>query len=154
MSPKQPAAQETRTLQAVPDSTPSVDSIEQIRDIIFGTQMREYSERFANLEKRLVDENKALQESLTSRIDEALQSLDQERALRKAGLDDLMDQLAIQSKELHKANGAIQQSLGDELDNIKQTFTSQFDDAEKTKKEQSAHLGALFRQLAEQLEQS
>lgn len=154
MSRKQPVSSETTTLQAVPDPAPSPDSIEQIRDIIFGTQMREYAERFGSLEKRLVDENRALQESLTSRIDEALESLDKERTLRKAGLDDLMDQLAVQSKELRDANDAIQQSFGDELDAVKHNFEQQTKNAESQNKGQLAHLGGLFRQLADQLDQN
>ncbi|HBS27209.1 MAG TPA: hypothetical protein DD827_08825 [Gammaproteobacteria bacterium] len=154
MSHKPSITQETRTLQAVPDAAPSADSIEQIRDIIFGTQMREYAERFANLEKRLVDENAALQKSLTSRIEEALQSLDEEKLVRKAGLDDLMDQLTTQGKELHTANESVQQSLGDEIDTVKLHVSQQLENAEKQKTGQMSQLGALFRQLADELEKT
>ena len=43
-------------------------NIEQIRDIIFGTQMREYNQRFAELEERLINESIALREDLNKRL--------------------------------------------------------------------------------------
>jgi cytochrome c556 len=43
-------------------------NIEQIRDIIFGTQMREYNQRFAELEERLINESVALREDLNKRL--------------------------------------------------------------------------------------
>ncbi len=154
MSHKPSITQESRTLQAVPDTAPSADSIEQIRDIIFGTQMREYTERFASLERRLVDESAALQKSLTSRIEAALQSLDEEKSERKAGLDDLMDQLTIQGKELRTANESVQQSLGDEIDTVKQYVGQKLEGVEKLNAGQMSQLGTLFRQLADQLEKT
>lgn len=43
-------------------------NIDQIRDIIFGTQMREYNQRFAELEERLINESVALREDLNKRL--------------------------------------------------------------------------------------
>lgn len=50
------------------DGQESGANIEQIRDIIFGTQMREYNQRFVELEERLINESVALREDLNKRL--------------------------------------------------------------------------------------
>ena len=44
-------------------------SIDKVRDILFGTQLREFDRRFARLEERLLKETNDLKEDLRSRLD-------------------------------------------------------------------------------------
>lgn len=44
-------------------------NVDQIRDIIFGAQMREYEKRFARLEERVLNESDALRSETNSRLD-------------------------------------------------------------------------------------
>jgi chromosome segregation ATPase len=89
-----------------PANTPQAESMEdvsRIRDIIFGSQMREYDGQFDSVRrdlKRLQREVDSLSERLTSQDDEQnkkLQSL--RRDMRKAD-DDLRDELRQVSKKL------------------------------------------------------
>ena len=60
------------TQEAV-DAT-SDTSVEKIREILFGGQMRDYGQRFAELEKRILSETQRLAEETTQRL-ESLESL-------------------------------------------------------------------------------
>ena len=59
--------------------TPSApNSVEQIRDILFGQKIQEYELRFSNLEKKLANENNTLK----NRVEEQLRSLESELTKR------------------------------------------------------------------------
>jgi len=59
--------------------TPSApNSVEQIRDILFGQKIQEYELRFSNLEKKLIDENNTLKDL----VEEQLRSLESELTQR------------------------------------------------------------------------
>ena len=51
-----------------PVASPS-ENVDRIRDILFGTQMREYGQRFAQLEERLLRETGDLKTDLRRRLD-------------------------------------------------------------------------------------
>ena len=44
-------------------------NVDQIRDIIFGAQMRDYEKRFARLEKRVLNESESLRAETNGRLD-------------------------------------------------------------------------------------
>lgn len=51
------------------DDVGKAGNIEQIRDILFGVQMRDYEERFARLEERMVTQITDLRDETTKRFD-------------------------------------------------------------------------------------
>src|SRR5712692_4010154 len=53
--------------------TAEVANVDKIRDILFGSQMRDYEKRFARMEDRLAKDAAALREDLKKRFD-ALES--------------------------------------------------------------------------------
>jgi predicted transcriptional regulator len=63
---------ETRPRPGQDDASATADggpgNIDQIRDIIFGTQMRDYDRRFAQLEERLLRDSTELREELSRRV--------------------------------------------------------------------------------------
>ena len=63
----QSEAQNTATPQGA--SKPAAESLDKVRDILFGSQAREYEKRFARLEERLVKEASELREDLKNRFD-------------------------------------------------------------------------------------
>ena len=63
----QSEAQNTATPQG--GSKPAGESLDKVRDILFGSQAREYEKRFARLEERLVKEASELREDLKNRFD-------------------------------------------------------------------------------------
>ncbi len=67
-------------------------NVDQIRDIIFGSQMRDYEQRFVRLEERVLNETNSLRSETSHRLD-ALESY------IKQEVDSLIDQLSIERGE-------------------------------------------------------
>lgn len=96
-------------------------NVDQIRDIIFGSQMRDYEKRFIRLEERLLSESDSLRGETNSRID-ALESyikqevsslsdmISVERGEREDDTRHLSNELSKQSQEQDKKLGQLQQS--------------------------------------------
>ncbi|MDX8381293.1 MAG: hypothetical protein R8M14_04205 [Ghiorsea sp.] len=61
-------------------------NVDQIRDIIFGSQMRDYEKRFIRLEERVLSESDALRNETSHRLD-ALESYIKQEA---SGLSDMI----------------------------------------------------------------
>lgn len=115
-------------------------SVDQIRDIIFGVQMREYDTRFSRLEQRLLQESAALREDTTRRFD-ALE------AFVKQQFQALGDRLSHEMSTEQQARGAdvqaLTQRLGELTHHVEQR-TAQID-------QQASHnLQTLQQQLHEQ----
>src|SRR4051812_34214578 len=49
--------------------SPGSGNLEKVRDILFGTQMRELDRRFARLEERIVKETQDLKDDIRRRLD-------------------------------------------------------------------------------------
>jgi len=90
------------------------NNLEQVRDILFGAQSREYTERFSTLESDLQKRAKQLQENIEERfsrletmmvknVEDLVTRLTNEQQERNRSLDDLSSQLASTANELeHK----------------------------------------------------
>lgn len=76
------------------DEAPVVESnnVDQIRDIIFGSQMRDYEKRFISLEKRVMSESDRLRSETSNRLDVLESYIKQE-------VGSLMDQLSTERGE-------------------------------------------------------
>ncbi len=79
---------------------PQDRNVDQIRDILFGGQMRDYERRFVELAQRLEEENQRLRQDMDKRLsmldkrleaefDKLGKALKQETADRTQGVDDL-----------------------------------------------------------------
>jgi len=97
-------------------------NIDQIRDIIFGAQMRDYEKRFIRLEEKMQGEAATLRSETSNRLDalelyikqevgSLLDQLSLERGEREDDTRHLSDELSKKSKEADKKNGQLQQSL-------------------------------------------
>ena len=82
-------------------------NVDQIRDIIFGAQMRDYEKRFARLEERLLSESELLRSEISSRLDALESYIRQEIA-------SVLDQLSIERGEREDDT----RHLSDELDKL------------------------------------
>lgn len=115
------------------------DNIDKIRDIIFGSQMRDYQHRFTRLEELMKKEMKSLQEDMKRRLD-ALEAYTQkeiqavvkqvkaEREERAASGDSL-------AGDLKSARAALEDRLGrmrDEQDESNRALQQQLLDQSKT----------------------
>jgi hypothetical protein len=119
-------------------------SVEQIRDIIFGAQMRDYEARFAELGKRLQDSIDTLRQEMEKRFDDADRSLADERGGREADVDLLKRSLA-----------AAEQQLGSEITAAREEFSANLGSASDDlghRKADRELLANLFRDAAAQIE--
>ena len=62
-------------------------NVDQIRDIIFGSQMRDYEQRFSRLEERVLNESESLRSETNNRLDALEDYIKQE-------VNSLVDQIA------------------------------------------------------------
>lgn len=111
-------------------------SVDKIRDIIFGGQMREYEARFAAVENRLIKESSRLRQDIEERMN-SLENL----VLRE--FETLSNKLQLEKKErneslltvetlLKKADDLLNQRLGDvetkNLEEIRKLRTQEYED--------------------------
>jgi hypothetical protein len=82
-------------------------SLEKIRDILFGNQMRDYEKRFARLEERLIKENGDLREETRKRLDtienyirDEIDSLTERVNYEPTARDEAVSQLNLELKTL------------------------------------------------------
>jgi hypothetical protein len=95
-------------------------SLDKVREILFGSQARDYEKRFARLEERLIKESADLKDEMRSRM-EALESF------IKREIDSLSDKLKSELQDRKEADG----ELAREVKDLTKSFakkTGQIDD--------------------------
>jgi hypothetical protein len=120
-------------------------NIEQIRDIIFGTQMREYNQRFAELEERLINESVALREDLNKRLTALEQYVKKELDSLGTGLRGEQQSRAAAVKEL--AAGQVELSKSTD-----KRFADTATAGEKSQREMRAQLLEQTKALRDELQ--
>jgi len=111
-------------------------NIDQIRDIIFGAQMRDYEKRFARLEDKMLSEAASLRSETSSRLDALelyikqevsglLDQISQEREEREDDTRHLSDQLSQKAQEADKKHGQLQQSLNQSKSELREALLEQ-----------------------------
>ncbi|RLL54759.1 hypothetical protein D8Y20_02990 [Mariprofundus sp. EBB-1] len=104
------------------DNLAGVGNVDQIRDIIFGSQMRDYESRFQRLEERLLNELTTVRNETSTRVDalesymrnemDALNSRQsKERDERESDDKELSEELKQLSKELLKKLSQLDDSV-------------------------------------------
>jgi len=111
-------------------------NVDQIRDIIFGAQMRDYEKRFSRLEERVLNEATLLRSEISSRLD-ALESyikqeigsvLDQlsiERGEREDDTRHASDELSKKSSEAEKKLTQLQTSMNQGQSELRESLLKQ-----------------------------
>jgi hypothetical protein len=112
----------TASAETAGQEDPGVASLDKVRDILFGGQMRELDRRFARVEERLTQEAAALEEQLRKRIaalesfarteTEALsQRLEGEHAARREANAELTRGLQDRAAELERRAAALEDQI-------------------------------------------
>jgi hypothetical protein len=129
---------EQDTNQALPPG----DNVDQIREILFGANMRAVGERFESVEKRLAKESTALKKVLENRIlelekllgefrDKAGDELNREGAQRDAGLASITESLAAFRLDAENQMAELQSEFNSEFKQIRQELTAAQKDLKK-----------------------
>ena len=113
--------------------TQSGESLDKVRDILFGSQAREYEKRFARLEERLLKEASDLRDELKKRFDTLEDYTKRE-----------MESLAARLKVEYEQRTESARDISRHLDETSGTF-------ERKTSELNDHLNATQRELREQI---
>jgi len=95
-----------------PDKTSSIDSVDQIRNILFGEQIAIIEKRFSELEKTLLN-----------KINQLADNLNQSNS-------DLSSQLAKSSKELQSESNSLSQNQAAELKSLELAINNKITETE------------------------
>lgn len=110
---------------------PPPDNVDQIREILFGNQIRAVDERFSTVEKRMSRESETLQKTLEKRIHELEKLLDQfrdnagdqlnrESAERDAGLNEAAKALAAFRLDAENQLAEMQSDFKNEIKQVRE----------------------------------
>lgn len=112
-------------LGAAPANAAAGAKVDQIREIIFGSQMEEYEQRFAALEKRLIDEAARLRTDLTKRLDDYTARLNSKIEEERRERDRSSQQLAGAIQKVTDSLDSRASNLGDQLAAVQQAILQQ-----------------------------
>jgi CHASE3 domain sensor protein len=114
MSPaeqKAPAEQQTQVLRG------GAGNVDKIRDILFGSQMRDYESRFARLEETLIKETLEIRETNKRRFEQLESYIRREfetvQSRLKAERDERTDSASQQSRELKDLGDSLSRRIRD-----------------------------------------
>ena len=145
--------------------SPSVEegaSIEQIRDILFGAQIRDFEKRFARVEQRLIkevtslkDESRKRFDSLESYIGKEVESLSDrlkaEQDKRTESVKELSGQLKDTNKLLEKRAGKLDDQLGKSSRELRQQILEQYKSLSDDIRQKHEETSVMLEQLAQEL---
>lgn len=130
------------------ESSNTLESVDQIRQIIFGGQMRDYASRFDRLEQDLVRESadiRALMDqrlnALESMVRRELETLEQRRASSDSELsNNLNEQVALLVEQIRQHHSQLSNVLDQRFAELRHAKTDR------------ATLAALLREVAQRIE--
>jgi len=149
---------------ASPDTkTPSLEAdnheaanVDKIRDIIFGSQMRDYEKRFNRLEERLTADAQSLREDTKKRFDtlEAFlhKEIDALNQRVKAEKSERIDALKDLSRELRETSKAIEKRLAQIEDQLSKETAALRAQILEQSKQLSGEIASKHRALANDLD--
>lgn len=117
-----PAEQQTSAPAAETDGRAQVlrgsaGNVDKIRDILFGSQMRDYESRFARLEEALVKETSEIRETSRRRFDQLESFMRREfesiQAKFRSERDERLDAASQQSREMKELGESLSRRLRD-----------------------------------------
>lgn len=117
----------------VPSERPATEpsggaSIDKVRDILFGNQVREFERRFARLEDRMVKQTNDLEQQLTARV-EALE------AFTRNELESLADRIRAEHEDRVESQGGVLRDLKTAADSLERRTASLDEQLAKSQRE-------------------
>ncbi len=142
-------ANKNQAQHIAPETAPSQDSVDQIRDILFGQHLREFQQRFASLEAQMQDKITELGQAIdqlnthiSQRLDSLDKSLKQEQQETANALAEEIQQLDKQlNRKITETEADLQQQLDSEV--------SRLDDRKTDRNELAKWLNELAGKLAD-----
>ncbi|ALG69120.1 hypothetical protein [Beggiatoa leptomitoformis] len=141
-----------------------IGSVEKIRDILFGNQIRDYDKRFKRLEERLIQESQqmrddmsnrmhALEELLNSEVDALSEKNKAERQERILNVQDLQHELNALKNEVNNRSAQLEEQFSKELKLLRQQLHSKTQEIVAQLRLQNDNLTGLVSQEISQLQE-
>jgi DNA repair exonuclease SbcCD ATPase subunit len=127
-------------------------NVDKIRDILFGSQMRDYEKRFVRLEERLAKASDALRDDLKKRFDSLESFVQQEMEALGQRLKTEKSERAEALKELTRETRDSAKSLEKKLSALEEQLSSAQGDLRARILEQSKSLGNEIRKAQTEME--
>ncbi len=157
----QPNIQASEVVSVV-EAQSNPDSVEQIRDILFGRQIQEFEARFSSLERKITNENNKLKEMVEKQLHSletelraqskaAIESLEQERQTRQSGQKELSETLQVKSGELLSELKSVQVGANQELLEVKDHLQEQKKEIYTQLDQREENLAGIFQEMSNKL---
>jgi CHASE3 domain sensor protein len=127
-------------------------NVDKIRDILFGSQMRDYEKRFVRLEERLAKASDALRDDLKKRFDSLESFVQQEMEALSHRLKTEKSERVEALKELTRESRDSAKSLEHKLSALEEQLAGAQGDLRSRILEQSKSLGSEIRKAQSELE--
>jgi DNA repair exonuclease SbcCD ATPase subunit len=127
-------------------------NVDKIRDILFGSQMRDYEKRFLRLEERLAKASDALRDDLKKRFDSLESFVQQEMEALGQRLKTEKSERADALKELTRETRDSSKSLEKKLSQLEEQLSSAQGDLRTRILDQSKALGNEIRKAQTEME--
>ena len=148
----------------LPEAPGSAGNVDQIREILFGGQMREYSRRFAQLEERLAQDLARTAQEMEARIgsvenfargelERLGEKLQQERKARLAALQEFDQQLAKLNNNLSAGIDRLNADTGSALTRVRQELSDEVTQMQTRLRDQQEELQGKLDQQTRQLQE-
>jgi hypothetical protein len=145
-------AEHDATPEASPGNDPGPGNIDKIRDILFGSNMRDYEQRFARLEEALKKESSDLRET-TRRHLEALESfVHKELAALEARLNTERDERSATAASIHRKIGEMENHEAQAKREIRNDLLQQSKELTDAIRAKGEELIALLERRAQELQ--
>jgi len=140
----------------------NVGNMDQVRDILFGGQMRDYDKRFKRLEERFSQENinfredifqrlKAVEEQVSGELESLIEKNKVERQERVNALQDLEHEIKTLKKELNSRFTQLDEQIARDIRNLRQQTLNKFQELTLQIRQQNDNLTNLVNQEVTQL---
>jgi len=157
----QPNIQASEVVSVV-EAQSNPDSVEQIRDILFGRQIQEFEARFSSLERKITNENNKLKQMVEKQLHSletelraqskaAIESLEQERQTRQSGQKELSETLQVKSGELLSELKSVQVGANQELLEVKDHLQEQKKEIYTQLDQREENLAGIFQEMSNKL---
>lgn len=141
-----------KAAKATPEIAPAAGaSVDQIRDIIFGTQMAEYESRFGELEKRLLAESKALRDEIRKGFADIEERQNENSQKHDEAANELGKSMEARATELSQSAMRDREALENSLADARHDIMKRLDELAAAKTDR-ATLSELLHDVAAQLE--
>ena len=134
---------------------PDSGSVDKIRDILFGNQMRDFDRRFTQVEERMAKAMQGLRDETYKRLEALEQYFKEELEALKERLKAESDQRADVDKQMNETVKSLAESLGKTISDSEEKFAAHTSELRqqilKQSKSLSADIQAKYEQASQEL---